>query len=228
MTKITRDGLIYTTIDSNNVILGDTGESSHCGIALAISSTGFSILDTGSQFTEKDTTYTITEILSNSFCQTYDLETVKIPYSVTHIGDAAFRFCSKLNSLIFEEKSKLQVIRYNAFDSCSSLKRIILPPSLQTIGETAFGNFTQLSQIIYCGTSTFRTQNILYPKSGISDSDLKIFVVHGLYQSNYFGKYRAISTSECIIDSTIKAKFLTCRTKNKQLQYLLIFTLIFK
>ena len=124
--------------------------------------------------------------------------------------------------MFFEENSQLTTIQNNAFRDCPSLEKIILPPSVNEIQNAAFANFDHLSIIVYCGTTIFPNSNIIYPKNNSEIHDLKIFVVHGLYHSNYFGKYRVISTSECISDRTIKARFLTCFMRYRCLSSILI------
>ena len=56
-------------------------------------------------------------------------------YSVTGIGDAAFRFCSGLTSITIPNSVK--VIGYRAFYGCS-LTSITIPNSVTSIGEMRF------------------------------------------------------------------------------------------
>ena len=140
------------------------------------------------------------------------------PKTITTIGGGAFCENKNFKNVIFEENSQLTTIGSGAFRDCPSLEKIILPPSVKEIQVAAFANFSQLSYLVYCGTTIFPNSNIIYPKNNTEILDLKIFVVYGLYLNNYFGKYRVISTSECISDRTIKAKFLTCFMRNRYLR----------
>ncbi len=73
--------------------------------------------------------------------------TVKIPNSVTSIGDGAFSYCENLEKVIFEYRAQLVSIGNNAFLGCTSLKDISLPSSLTVIGECAFMYCSSLTRI---------------------------------------------------------------------------------
>lgn len=81
-----------------------------------------------------------------SYCT--NLKSVLIPSSVISIGEWAFASCSKLESVTFEENSKLISIGESAFRECSSLSEIIIPSSVTSIGESAFNNCSSLSSIL--------------------------------------------------------------------------------
>ena len=78
---------------------------------------------------------------------------LKIPNSVTSIGQRAFDYCNKFTSLTFEENSKLQTIGDYAFAGYSSYPmgftgNLIIPNSVTSIGNSAFyycNKFTSLS-----------------------------------------------------------------------------------
>lgn len=67
---------------------------------------------------------------------------ITIPASVTKIADRAFKSCTGITSITFEEGSALKSIGANAFDGCSGITSITLPEGLQTIGDYAFYNCT--------------------------------------------------------------------------------------
>ena len=83
-----------------------------------------------------------------------DPETVKIPstitrggvkYTVTSIGDDAFRYCSSLTSITLP--SGLTSIGHAAFLGCESLTSITIPSSVKSIGWDAFFECFSLTQI---------------------------------------------------------------------------------
>lgn len=88
------------------------------------------------------------------------LTSIEIPASVVSIGEGAFTHCSSLTSLTFEDGSQLETIgngsfydtkitslivpdgvttiEGRAFKSCYYLEKVVIPESVETIGEQAF------------------------------------------------------------------------------------------
>ena len=66
-------------------------------------------------------------------------------YSVTSIGDYAFRSCSSLTSITIP--NSVTSIGYEAFRSCSSLTSITIPNSVTSIGERAFYDCSSLTSV---------------------------------------------------------------------------------
>ena len=106
------------------------------------------------------------------------LKTIRIPASVTEIKACAFKNCTNLSSVIFEDGSNLQIIGggytcyrnnsydsysfgiYGAFAGCTSLKSIEIPHSVQEIGVCAFQGCTQLQSV------TFQSGSLITRLSG--------------------------------------------------------------
>ncbi|EAY10969.1 surface antigen BspA-like [Trichomonas vaginalis G3] len=65
------------------------------------------------------------------------------------IGSNAFWGCSKLNNLTFEDGCKLRIIEEGTFYSCTSLYRVDLPTSLETVKQSAFAGCTKLAIITF-------------------------------------------------------------------------------
>lgn len=76
-----------------------------------------------------------------------NLISVNIPRSATSIGDGAFKDCTELVYVNFEEGSKLTTISNNAFNGCSMLHEITLPSSLTSIGSYAFKDCSRMERI---------------------------------------------------------------------------------
>lgn len=98
-----------------------------------------------------------------------DITSIEIPSTVETIGNSAFRWCSKLESVTFSEQSKLSIVEPLAFSNCVIMKRINLPENLSTIGDFAFDNCNLLedanisknSKLISIGSYAFRFCSLL-------------------------------------------------------------------
>lgn len=66
-------------------------------------------------------------------------------YSVTEVGDNAFRNCSSLQQVTLGDK--VMAIGSRAFLGCSNLKSIIIVPSVTRIRDYAFADCSQLRQV---------------------------------------------------------------------------------
>ena len=94
----------------------------------------------------------VTEIKDNAFTHgTY--ESVRIPKSVTAIGESAFSYCASLKSVTFEENSGLSSIGANAFRSCAALTEIAIPSGVTEIGDGAFEYCETLASITFAKDS---------------------------------------------------------------------------
>ncbi len=109
----------------------------------------------------------ISVISSNTFTGALASKII-IPSSVTQILESAFKDCTNLEIVTFEEGSLLQQIGDSAFSNCSNLSQINLIDCtyLTTIGDSAFsstGNITLMalpSSVSSIGTGVFRLSNI--------------------------------------------------------------------
>ena len=88
------------------------------------------------------------------------IKSVKMDDKLTHLGDFAFYGCSNLTTVKFpnhyqgEGDYKFESIGSNAFSSCLSLTKIVLPQDLKTIGYSAFINCTSLKSVSFNGALT--------------------------------------------------------------------------
>ena len=76
------------------------------------------------------------------------VKSIIVPANITYIGEKAFKGCSSLESITFEDGSKLTKIDSNAFEGCSKLEQINIPSSVTEIGENAFSGCSSLTSII--------------------------------------------------------------------------------
>ena len=89
--------------------------------------------------------YTITCIGNKAFKNCSGLKSIEIPESVTHIGNSAFKFCSSLESI--KIPASVTSIEESTFNGCSKLWNVEIPESVTIIGKYAFQNCSRLYSI---------------------------------------------------------------------------------
>lgn len=99
----------------------------------------------------------VTALSVSAFSRMYNLETVRLPYTLLSISAGAFSGCTKLREVIIGDgnegadvagrEPRLAVIGGNAFADCKALTAIVLPDSLTEIGDQAFENCTSLKEL---------------------------------------------------------------------------------
>ena len=98
-----------------------------------------------------------------------------VNYSVTSIGDYAFRDCSGLTSITIP--NYVTSIGYAAFYGCSSLTSITIPNSVTSIGDYAFGTCHGLTSVYI---SDLEAWCKIFFGNGISNP---LFYAHHLYMN---------------------------------------------
>ena len=107
----------------------------------------------------------VTEIASAAFTGNTAITSVFISANVTIIRGAtvlpgsilsggAFRGATNLVSVVFAPNSQLTTIEQYAFDACSSLRTVMIPSSVTSIGDGAFRATNALRAVFY-GVATF-------------------------------------------------------------------------
>ena len=87
--------------------------------------------------------YTVTSIGNNAFRNCKKLTSITIPNSVTSIGSGAFSGCENLNSITIP--NSVTSIGNYAFSECKKLTSIIIPNTVTSIGSNTFdSNFTSI------------------------------------------------------------------------------------
>ncbi|MDD6094944.1 MAG: leucine-rich repeat protein [Clostridia bacterium] len=91
----------------------------------------------------------LTSIGDNAFFDCSKCLEIAIPKNVTQIGESAFKYCDSILSVTLPEG--LKEVKTGTFASCASLKRVIMYPSVEKIGYSAFVGFN-LRNFSYLGT----------------------------------------------------------------------------
>lgn len=107
------------------------------------------------------TYYSITAIGDEAFKGLSEMKEVKIEYGTKTIGRAAFQDCTGLKSITLP--SSVRTIGPDAFKGCTGLQELTLPSNLEILCSGAFAGCSSLHSITYNSTS---------PASCIEFSDL--------------------------------------------------------
>ena len=94
----------------------------------------------------------VVNINSEAFYRNDTIKTVKLPSTLTFIGDRAFSECHSLEKIVIP--SSVTYIEMEAFSGCTSLSEIEIPSSVGYIGNSAFENCTSLSEITIQSSET--------------------------------------------------------------------------
>jgi sorbitol-specific phosphotransferase system component IIA len=105
--------------------------------------TGELVIPATIKFDGKD--YSVTNIGDEAFKQCTDLTSVTIPDGVTTIGDYAFVDCTGLTSVTIPDG--VTSIGDNAFWACSGLTSVTIPDGVTSIGNSAFWACTGLTSV---------------------------------------------------------------------------------
>ena len=90
----------------------------------------------------------VTKLGVAAFENCNNLVSVTIPASIEEMK-CSFRRCANLESIIFEEGSKLKEISSEEFSECKKLKSITIPSSIEIIGANAFDSCESLEEVIF-------------------------------------------------------------------------------
>ena len=114
--------------------------------------------------------YSVTSIGEYAFRNCNGLTSINIPNSVTSIGKYAFSGCSGLTSITIP--NSVTSIGESAFSNCRGLTSITIGNSVTSIGEGAFSNCIGLTEVNYnatnCTTMGSSNNPVFYGCSSIS------------------------------------------------------------
>lgn len=139
-------GLKYKVTDENKK------EVEVIGFADGYQPTGYTlnIPDVVRKQDESDEDYTVTSIGDNAFkdCQYSSIKGIGLPCNLRTIGESAFEGFKSLVHIGIPNVDNL-VIGKSAFKDCTALDHLSLPKELKSIGESAFAGCTKLKNIDY-------------------------------------------------------------------------------
>ena len=88
----------------------------------------------------------VSELAQDTFSRCYELTKVTFQGDIAIIGATCFAWCYKLADV--ELKENLTEIRSYAFYQCA-LNNVVIPSTVRTIGENAFGNMSTLNTVTF-------------------------------------------------------------------------------
>jgi hypothetical protein len=113
--------------------------------------TSYSLDICGNQIKAITLAQAVTSIADEALLGLPELTRVNVPKTVTTIGDAVFKSCSKLSTITFESDSSLNSIGSYTFDGASSLTSITIPEGVTNIGTEAFYDCSGLLDVTFTG-----------------------------------------------------------------------------
>ena len=82
-----------------------------------------------------------------------NIENAKIPSYIKIINNFAFKSCTKMKSLEFDEHSSLEIIQYAAFLESDGFVNVVLPPQVKTLKMFAFTSNRSLESLTFLSDS---------------------------------------------------------------------------
>ena len=111
-------------------------------------------------------TYSVTSIGDNAFRDCTGLTSIDIPNSVTSIGNSSFNGCTGLTSVTFG--NSVTSIGEFAFYDCSGLTSVEIPNSMTSIGDSAFEGCTGLTFVTIPNSVTSISNCAFWGCSGLT------------------------------------------------------------
>lgn len=112
-----------------------------------------------SEIKHDNVTYKVTAIGRNAFSY-QEITSIKIPNTITFIGDQAFFACEKLSMITLP--NSIKSIGKSAFTSCSNLKSITIPEGVTLISQSTFYDCSSLESVVIPSSVTFINPEAFY------------------------------------------------------------------
>ena len=91
-----------------------------------------------------------TKVIAKAFSGLNKIESIKLPNTITYVGEASFENCSSLK-LVYNLPNNLSIIRDNTFNGCTNLSSKVINNlinnNLEVIGKSAFAGCEALTSI---------------------------------------------------------------------------------
>ena len=150
----TKIGDLYYNLDATNQTAEVTSQNS----SYPYWSTTITTANIPASVTYNSVPYSVTSIGDDAFRDCSGLTSVTIPNSVTSIGESAFSYCTGLTSVTIG--NSVTSIGEWAFYNCSSLTSVTIPNSVTSIGKHAFSGCRSLTSLsVEAGNTVYDSRN---------------------------------------------------------------------
>ena len=110
--------------------------------------------------------YTVKEINQEAFLDNKNIKYVSLPATITKLGPSAFRGCSNLNFVDFNDnQNDVDFNNWGHFKDCTSLKAVSMPDNVDLITNRMFSGCTNL-KAVYLPSATKNIESNGYSPNG--------------------------------------------------------------
>jgi len=141
----TADGILYAVYDRHAEITGHTEKFDAEFLTVPAELDGKPVSRIASVAVSEDNRFTTDD--AGAFYGCYSLQSVKLPDTLTEIGDYAFYGCKNLRKV--EVPESVTVIGARAFSMCRNLDELTVPTGIGTIGDSAFAQTPWYDNLLY-------------------------------------------------------------------------------
>ncbi|SHM20410.1 Leucine rich repeat-containing protein [Xylanibacter ruminicola] len=147
-------------------IIGPTATSSKGNTYNVTAIAGEAFKSIGAEFKNLTISEEIKEIGISAFQGCSKIERIVLPTTLSKIGESAFSGCNNLADIkptLGEDSLKITEIGASAFYNCTSLEKITLPSTLESIGLNAFAGCSKLTEIESFIETLFEIDETVFP-----------------------------------------------------------------
>ena len=134
-------------------------------------------------------------IREDSFMGCADIEHISLPKDVYTIDDNAFKGCTSLKTVTFENNSILESFGRDSFKGCSSLTSIVIPNGVVYIFDNSFMDCTLLKYVVFQDNSHVET---IYKQAFANCTSLESIIIPSSVTELQIGCFQGCSSLKSI------------------------------
>lgn len=126
----------------------------------------------------------VKKIAAQAFCDNKSITGVTLPSGLTYIGDSAFCRCSGLSGELVFPRS-MRIIEFGAFANCSNLTgEVVIPYGVTYIENNAFVGCSKITRMVIPETVQYMGEHVFY-----NAKKIELEVMKGSYAEQYAARY---------------------------------------